>query len=92
MTAEKKILISPKDILAIGFECPHCGASYSVPIQKHDRPTTLCPNCNEKILDADGESATVGTFVGRLKLMQTNKYGKAIRFEIACESKPDAKA
>lgn len=49
MTRQTKIYIAVSDLLAVRFECNHCGGSISVPMGKEVRVEKLqaCPNCNE---------------------------------------------
>jgi transcription elongation factor Elf1 len=92
MTAEKRILISPKDILSIGFECPHCGATYFVPIEKLDRPWRQCPNCQESLAtDASvpnsdySDVKVLFLFVDFLRQVRSRAFGAFLRFEVKGE-------
>jgi len=95
MTSEKRILISPKDILSVGFECPYCRATYFVPVETLDRhPVRQCPNCQETwATDApvpSGEYSDLkmlSLFVDCLRKIQTRAFGAAIRFEVSGEPK-----
>jgi len=93
MTSEKHLLISPKDILKLGFECPHCCAIYTVPIDKLDKERLLsaCPNCHEGWASEQQPSADVlqsdmkitRMLLDCLKLIQHRPCGAYMRFEIA---------
>ena len=99
MTSEKRVLISPKDILSVGFECPHCRATYFVPVENLDRPLVRqCPNCQESwATDAPVPSGDYSDlkmlhfFVDCLRKIQTRAFGAAIRFEVSGEPKSDTR-
>ncbi len=94
MTSEKRVLISPADILSVGFECPHCGATYFVPIDKLDRDLPRkCQNCNEPFFnDAPVENTdysdlrVLGAFITFFKSLRSRTFGSSVRFEIQQES------
>lgn len=93
MTQERKVLISPQDILAVGYECPHCCSTYFVPIDKIDRVITLCPNCQQRIIaemqpssDRLAEKAVFEQFLSYLKALRARDFGSHVRFEIRGES------
>lgn len=72
------------------FECPHCHARYSVPLNRVDRLPTMCPNCNERWVsetqtanDKLPEIAILRRFVGCLQEMKACSFGATLRFEIA---------
>ena len=90
MTSEKRFLISPKDILSIGFECSHCGATFFVPIEKLDRLLRQCPNCKESLAteapvpNSDySDAKVVFFFVDFLRQLRTRVFGESVRFEIS---------
>jgi hypothetical protein len=98
MTAEKRILISLKDIIAIGGECPLCHAVFSVPIKKVMRLLPQCPNCNEPLAkdvrthsDPVSERGIITAFLEHLQTLQTQPYGAHIRLEIAGDTAPEVK-
>jgi DNA replicative helicase MCM subunit Mcm2 (Cdc46/Mcm family) len=94
MTSERRIFISPVDVLSIGFECPHCGATYFVPIDKLDRDLPRkCQNCNEPFLnDAPVQNLdysdlrALGAFITFFKDLRRRTFSSSIRFEIQGES------
>jgi len=95
MTSEKRILVSPKDILSLGFECPHCSTTYFSPIDKLDELVRQCPNCRQSwATDAPVSSSsysdlkTLVFFVDFLRQIRNREFGLNIRFEIAGE-KPE---
>ena len=95
MTQEKKVLISPQDILGVGHECPHCKSTHFVPIEKMVRIITLCPNCQQRLMSETqpsssqfAESVVFGQFLEALKAMQVRDFGSHIRLEIKGEVKP----
>lgn len=97
MTNEKRILIAPRDILSMGFECPHCSATFFVPIDKVDSLVRQCPNCREfwatdaSVHGSDySDLKVLSFFVEFLKDIRSRQFGAAIRFEIS-DTKPDTK-
>ena len=90
MTREKRVLLSPLDILGIGFECPHCGTTYLVPIENLDRGLpTKCHNCHEIFVDNTSAKASgpidtqaLAGFVGYFKELRKRKFGACLRLEI----------
>jgi len=92
MTSEKRILIAPQDILKLGFECPHCAAIYTVPIDKLDRDRIIstCPNCHEAWASDEQPSSEnvisdvkiVRSFLDCLQKIRNRKFGQYMRFEI----------
>jgi len=99
MTAEKRISISPQDIIGIGFDCPHCHALFSVPVGKIDRVPTSCPNCNERWLSETqpsnsehSDTVALKYVVDFLQHLQKRKCAASLRFEIGGDVRLDAKA
>lgn len=45
MTTQTRKFIELADILGMRFDCRKCGASLSVPMDKHPSPPHQCPNC-----------------------------------------------
>ncbi len=93
MTQEKKILISPQDILAVGHECPHCKSTHFVPINKMVRIIALCPNCQQRLMSETqpssgqlAESVVFSQFLEALKAMQVREFGNHIRLEIKADA------
>jgi transcription elongation factor Elf1 len=99
MTAEKRITISPHDIISVGWECPHCHALYAVPIEKLDRPLVIhCPNCNQRLAgesqpstEKHSDSKVLQFFLEFLSEMKRRPFGKDLRFELGGEVKLDTK-
>jgi hypothetical protein len=96
VTNEKRILISPKDILSLGFECSHCGATYFVPVDKLDRMIKLCPNCQQLLVSdtqltssEHSDSRVLQFFVDFLRQLRSREFGATVRFEIAGDSKKE---
>ena len=96
MTQEERVYIVPQDILAIGYECPHCKSTYVVPIEKIDRIVANCPNCQQRLISeiqpsssALAESAVFLNFVTWLKALQAREFGNNIRMQIKPEIKKD---
>jgi hypothetical protein len=94
MTIQKRTLISPKDLLGIEYECNHCRARYSVPIDRLDRVTMACPNCKEPWFDhkmADLAAINVSQdivhrFVDHIKALRSCQLeGVALRLEIRAD-------
>jgi hypothetical protein len=91
MTSEKRILVSPKDILGIGFECSHCGATFFVPLDNLDRPLLRhCPNCQDSLAtDASvsgndhSDARVLSFFIDFLQQLRARSFGMNIRFEIS---------
>lgn len=88
--AEKTVLLSLEDILAVGWHCSHCGTVYFVPLDKLDRGLPgSCANCNEVL--AKGERFPTGNSehkilteaLALLAHIRTQEFGKNIRFQIA---------
>jgi hypothetical protein len=90
MTNERRILIAPADIISIGVECPHCRATYFVPIDKLDRALPGdCRNCHETffsdamVLGSDFSNLDVlASFINFFKLLRGRGFGSSVRFEI----------
>ena len=98
MTTEKRILIAPKDILSIGFECPHCGTTYFIPIQKVDQIVRQCPNCRTMLANdaavpnsSYSDMKTLNFLIEFLHTTQSRDFGANVRFEIAGELKSESK-
>jgi hypothetical protein len=94
MTQEKRILISPQDILSFGLECPHCHSTYLVPVAKIDRIPALCSNCQQRLIAELPSSSSELTemlvlqrFLESLRGLQFRDFGSHIRFEIKGEVK-----
>ncbi len=93
MTAEKKLLITPQDVLSLGYECNHCHSIYLVPLGNLSRITTACPNCKEEwVSDAvpaggihNSDAAVLNHFTQSLKMLQSRNVGSCLRLEIACQ-------
>lgn len=91
MTVETRNLISPSDILSIGFECKQCSASGFVPIEKIFRQFPVkCPNCGEQFLgDAplstidQSDAALLDAFVKLFAKLRSRTFSLSMRFEIA---------
>lgn len=99
MTTEKRVLVSPQDIIGMGFECPHCRAVYSVPVARLDRIATICPNCQQRWVSETqpsssqhSEATSLRHFVDFLKELQQRDFGRSIRFEIKPDDKKEAVA
>lgn len=97
MTSEHRTLISPKDILGLGFECPHCGSTYFSPVDKIDRTVRGCPNCQESfVTDAPvpgsdlSDMRLLEDFVRVLKQVRNRPFGVSLRFEIPSEVRPES--
>jgi hypothetical protein len=58
MTVEKRIFISPSDIVGIEFECGHCYSRHLIPIASFDRVIYQCPNCKEKLVSSGHADST----------------------------------
>ncbi|HEX3941603.1 MAG TPA: hypothetical protein VHX11_08995 [Acidobacteriaceae bacterium] len=52
MTVEKRVFISPADLIGIEYECEHCHAKHLVPFASFDRVLYQCPNCKEGMATA----------------------------------------
>jgi hypothetical protein len=92
MTRETHTLISPQDITGMGFNCPHCSAMFSVPLNKLDRLANTCPNCKQPWVKEPNhleeefpDEAVLKQFFRCLKELQQRDFGKLIRFEIKAE-------
>lgn len=99
MTAEKRVLISPQDIIAVGYECPHCRATYFAPVDKIDRIAAVCHNCQQRLLGETqpqtikySDITVVRHFVEFLQQLQSREFGAILRFEIGGDMKLDTKA
>lgn len=98
MTSERRILISPKDIASVGWECPHCHATFLVPIARLDRDLgAICQNCSERFVSETqksssmlSESELIKSFLLRLRELIGSNIGKHLRLEIP-EIKADGK-
>jgi predicted Zn finger-like uncharacterized protein len=93
MTKETRTLVSPQDIVGMGFTCPHCSAMFSVPVNKLDRVANNCPNCNQRwvkppdhLSEEFPEEEVLKRFYGCLRLLQQREFGKLIRLEIKGEA------
>ena len=89
MTQERKTLISPHDIVAVGYLCPHCGSSGSVPIEKIDRVAVTCGNCAQRLISETqpsssqlAESIVMKHFLEALRALQVRDFGNHVRLEI----------
>jgi hypothetical protein len=90
MTAEKRTLIAPKDILGMECECPHCHARLSISIGRIDSFPPMCPNCQKRWIteiqpssSEVAESAILNHFIRYLVELQSSKLSTKIRFEIS---------
>jgi hypothetical protein len=90
MTIQKRSLISLQDLLGVEYECTHCHARYSIPLDKLDRVTLSCPNCKEQWFDHPARTSInvsedmLHNFVGQLRALQSCQLkGVAVRLEIA---------
>jgi hypothetical protein len=95
MTTQRRTLIELGDIVAIEYECRHCHARYSVPVDRADRRPGRCQNCREDWLDPqNGDTSAKGSavysddqlvseFVGNLREAQRRKFGAAVRIEVS---------
>lgn len=87
MSVQRRILITPKDIVAVDYECSHCGARYTIPLKKLDRDLKVCANCQERWLNEnDPEVSMVRIFSQYLEQLQRSPIKATIRFEL---SEPD---
>lgn len=90
MTSEKRVIISPNDIISVGWECPHCHAVFLVPIDVLDRMLpVVCPNCSERLASETQPSSaelsdlnTAHSFLLRLRELRSKPFGKYLRLEI----------
>ena len=99
MTTERRILISPQDIIGLGFECPHCKATYSIPVGRLDRIASICPNCQQRWVSdvqqsssQQSENVVLRYFVDFLRELQRREFGNALRLEISGDVKTEAKS
>lgn len=73
MTSQTKQFIELSDIIALRFDCNHCGASLTIDARKNfSKPPMTCVNCKQDLWayeDAAIEEAIQG-FVDNLKLWQ----------------------
>ena len=60
MTTQTKCFIEPADIVAVRFDCLHCGASVTLATSRELSLQTLdsCPNCRRPWLAIPGNSIT----------------------------------
>jgi len=94
VTQEKRLMIQPRDILAIEYGCPKCKARHAVPIANFDRTATKCPNCFEPWVrehhtagDRERDDFIVANFVKYLREIQGRDLGGAvIRLEVGGEA------
>jgi DNA replicative helicase MCM subunit Mcm2 (Cdc46/Mcm family) len=87
MTTKRRTYIELGDIIAIDYECRHCGSRCSVPIAKFDRKVDKCPNCNQDWLPVKAEAKisdeqAVSLFIERLKDVQNRRLGATLRLEV----------
>jgi hypothetical protein len=95
MTTETRTIITPSDVIGMGFECSHCHAVFIVPIDKIDRLADHCPNCRQDLLrnanplteDERSDQDSLKYFVQFLKDVRQRGFGKWLRFEIKPEGK-----
>lgn len=87
---ETRVLISPADVVSVGFECPACKASVFVPLGALNELPTKCQNCREawmhvptQAMVAETDDAVMGVFIDLLKKLNVRKFGAAVRLEIA---------
>lgn len=99
MTIEKKVWISPNDIVSVGWECPHCTMLYSVPVGKLDRSLPeMCPNCQERLASGTqlssselADSTVLLAFLVHLRNVQDRPFGKSLRFGLSGDPRTDGK-
>jgi uncharacterized paraquat-inducible protein A len=99
MTAEKRILISLADIIPVGWECPHCHATYSIPMPAVDREViAICPNCKERLMSETqpvsvkfSDSVLLKMALDFIRDLQQREIGKHLRFELGGDVKLDTK-
>ena len=98
MMVETRAVMQLSDILGIGFECIHCGASYLVPFGILDRELPRkCPHCQEALFSdtapvnnlAYSDQRVLGAFVDYLKELRSRSFGSSVRLEI---TQPERKA
>ena len=94
MTTETRTIITPSDLIGVGFECSHCHATFIVPIDKIDRLAEECPNCRESfvrspqpLVEEHPDQDSLRYFVKFLKEVRQRGFGKWLRFEIKTEGK-----
>lgn len=89
MTIQKRALIDLRDVVAVEYECNHCHARYTVPIEATDRYIDGCPNCREPWLSTRSgtseppDDQLVRMLLGYLKDARSRKFGAAVRLELA---------
>lgn len=95
MTQERKTLISPHDIIAVGYLCPHCGSSGSVPIGKINHVAAMCGNCNQRLVSETQasssllpENTVMERFLESLRALQMRDFGNHVRLEIKGDATP----
>jgi Zn finger protein HypA/HybF involved in hydrogenase expression len=95
MTAERRILITLKDLIGMEFECGHCHARYSVALNRVDRMPAICPNCNERWISETqlssgslSDMVTLRRFVQCLQEVRERSLGAELRLEIAPSTLP----
>jgi DNA-directed RNA polymerase subunit RPC12/RpoP len=96
MTISKRTLITPKDIVAVEYECGHCHSRITVPLESSDRAVTTCPNCKGQwfksstvpmVNQQDGQVISgLLTFLADLRARQLEGLLFAWKFLIQCLS------
>ena len=88
---QRRTFISAHSILGVEFECRHCGARYSMPIYKIERPSDRCPNCKEEWFHPNQagfgftDSDAVRHLAEFIRKIQASNAGAMVRFEIRME-------
>jgi hypothetical protein len=90
MMTEMMTLITPSDVVSVGFECPACKATFFVPLGVLNELPTKCHNCREswmhvpsQAMIAETDAQVMGVFIDLLKKLNVRKFGAAVRLEIA---------
>jgi len=86
--AENVFLVSAHELLSIGWHCPHCGAIYTVPIERLDRGLPPhCSNCNEVLAkghsqDDNSDVRMLEKFLFFLRISREREFGKNLCFQV----------
>lgn len=91
MMTETVTLITPSDVLSVGFECSACGATYFVPLVKLTGALPgKCQNCGavwlyepSVAMVAPTDARVLAGFVNALQELQARPFGAAVRLELA---------
>jgi DNA-directed RNA polymerase subunit RPC12/RpoP len=88
-----RTLVDLKDITGIEYECLHCHARYTVPIEKIDRPVFDCPNCKEQWISSEtppdsdfADARAIDLFLKFLKELQNRHMGATLRIEVSVDA------